>query len=348
MDWIKKNYDKFVLALSAVALIAVGVMLFLSAQGFGEKFSEIQSTPPKNDTIPAVDTAKIKEAQNGFVQPVKWESDVHSGLLFKSERYVVKESKLEKIATGAVLHSRTKEPMPNAWFLQYKLNPVDKNVGTQDPDGDGFLTEDEFLAKTNPTDKTSLPPYHTLLFVKNWITTPFRWEFKGYNGNPSDPSSLTFQINPMDLRGGVSEFLPLGKEIPRTGFTIKSFNFKEVENPATGGKTDVSEVILENTVGESLVLPLLKIVQSPSQIGEFEYRLHKKTGEAGEVIRVPRLGEFVLKPAINVRYKLLDGNQENAVIQLPDGQKYTVPKLTAQPAPAKAPEPAPAPSTPPQ
>ena len=43
MDWIKKNPDRFILALSAVILIAVGALLFLSAQGFREKFAEIRA-----------------------------------------------------------------------------------------------------------------------------------------------------------------------------------------------------------------------------------------------------------------------------------------------------------------
>jgi hypothetical protein len=353
MDWIKKNYDKFILAVSAVLLMAVGIMLFLSSRSFGEKFSDVLTTPAKSDKIPEVDMAKIKEAEKGFNEPAKWKSDVHSGFLFTSEGYVVKDNKLEKVATGGVPHSRTAEMIPNKWLLEHGLSPFEREVGLQDPDGDGFLTEDEFIAnpKTDPTKKDSHPPYYTQLFLTNWKTSQFRWRLQAITGDAKNdkPGTLDFQINTLDL-SRPTEFLKLGDTVSKTSWKLKSFQFKEIDNPATGEKKDTSELTLVNTeTSEPVVLPLLTIVNSPTQTGEFEYRWNKKPGQAGQPISVLRLKDFVLQPEINAKYKLLDGNQENAVIQLPDGKTtYTVPKLNA---PTKAPAPAPsapasAPSTP--
>jgi len=331
MDWIKNNYDRFILALFAAVLIGVAVMLFLTAQKFGERFSEVMASPIKSTQIKEVDINRIAQARKDFEAPLKWQSEVHGGLVFTSESYVVKEGRLEKIGKGFLKHSRTGEQIPQAWLLQYKLSAVDETVGLQDPDGDGFLTEDEAVAKppTDPTKKESHPPYHTQIFLKSWVTTKFRWKFMEYIGDPKAPESMTFQINPMDLRGGRTEFLPLGKEIPGTGFIIKSFEHKEVVNPSTGGKTDVSEVTIANPdTSESIVLPLLKIVDSPTQIGTFEYRWGKKATEAGQTFTVQRGKEiYNLPPEPAIKYKLLDGNQDGAVILLPDGQKYTVPLL---------------------
>jgi hypothetical protein len=331
MDWIKKNYDRFILALFAVVLIGVAVMLFLTAQKFGERFSEVMASPIKSTQIKEVDTARISQAKKDFEAPVKWQSGVHSGLLFTSERYVVKEGgRLEKIGQGFLEHSRTKERIPESWLIQYALSPIDPTVGVQDPDGDGFLTEDEAVAKppTDPTKKDSHPPYYTQLFLKSWITNPFQWQFMEYNGDPKTPDNMTFQVNPMHLKGP-SEFLPIGSEIPRTGFKIKSFKFKEVENKSTGGMDNVSEVTIANPeTGEELILPLHTIIKS-GQTGNFEYRWNKKATEQGQLLSVAK-GKDInnLAPEPNVKYKLLDGNQDNAVIQLPDGQKYTVPLLT--------------------
>jgi hypothetical protein len=349
MDWIKKNYDKFILAVSAVLLIGVGVMLFLSSHGFAEKFSEVLTTPAKSDKIPEVDMAKIKEAEKSFSEPAKWKSDVHSGLVFTSEGYVVKDGRLEKVATGAVPHSRTGELIPNKWLQDHGLSPYDRGVGIQDPDGDGFLTEDEFIAnpKTDPTKKESHPPYYTQLFLTEWQTSRFRWVLQAINGDSKNdkPEKLDFQINTLDL-SRPTEFLKIGDTVSKTSWKLKSFQYKEVPNPATGVPKETSELTLANVeTSEEVVLPLLMVVNSPTQTGKFEYRLGKKLGQPGQPISVLRLKDFILQPELNVHYKLLDGNPENAVIQLPDGKTtYTVPKLNA---PTKAPAAAPSSPVPP-
>jgi hypothetical protein len=330
MEWIKKNYDRFILALFAVALIGVSVTLFLAARSFGEKFADAMASPPKNNKIPDVNIAKIKEARNNFGQPLKWQTNVHGGLLFTSEGYTVKDGQLVKVKGGFIEHSRTQQHILNTWLIQYGLPPLDRNVGTQDPDGDGFLTEDEGVANppTDPTKKDSHPPYYTQLFLKNWISNQFQWQFMAYNGDPKTPERMNFQINPMNLRGP-SEFLPIGAEIPRTGFKIKSFQFKEVKNPKTDGMDDVSEVTIANPeTGEELVLPLHTIKYS-GQTGIFEYRWRKGATEQGQVIPVLKGKEFLLQPEVNVKYKLLDGNQDKALIQTPDGKEITVEPLNA-------------------
>jgi hypothetical protein len=48
MDWIKKNYDQFVLALLAVLLVAVSVLLFLKTQSFADAFSDAAAAPNKS------------------------------------------------------------------------------------------------------------------------------------------------------------------------------------------------------------------------------------------------------------------------------------------------------------
>jgi hypothetical protein len=338
MDWIKKNYDKFFLAVSAVVLIGVAAMLFLSAGAFGEKFAEVMTAPPKSDKIPEVDTARITEAKKSFDNPVQWTSEVHEGLLFTSESYVVKDGKLVKIKQGFITHSRTGETIENKWLIQYGLSAVDRTIGLQDPDGDGFLTEDEAVAnpKTDPTKKDSHPPYHTQLFLTNWRTNRFRWRLQTIIGDSKNDKAenLDFQINTLDM-SRPTDFLKIGATVSGTPWKLKSFQFKEIDSPGTGDKKDASELTLVNTeTSEEVVLPIYTIVDSPTQNGDFEYRWNKKPAEKGAPFTIPRLKEFTLPPDVGVKYKLLDGNQEKAVIQLPDGQKYEVPRLVA---PTKAP-----------
>lgn len=343
MDWIKKNYDRFILALFAVALIGVAVMLFLSSQKFGEKFAEAMSSPAKSNKVPEVDTARITEAKKSFESPVEWNSTVHSGRLFTSEPYYVKDGALKSPGgtDSLYIHSRTGDPIPNTFFTDNGLALLDPNVKFGDPDGDGFLNEDEWwnggkgIAKegatkgesTDPNRKDSHPPYHTLLLLKTWIKVPFRLRFNAWDGDAKNPEAMTFQINTLDLRQP-TEFLKIGDTVRNTKFKIQKFESKEVDNPSTGEKQDVSELTLVNAeTEEQVVLILNKVVDSPNQFAEFSYRWNKKQGEADQIIRVPRLKEFVLQPEVTVKYKLLDVNQENAVIQGPDNQKITVPLL---------------------
>jgi hypothetical protein len=342
MDWIKKNYDRFTLAVFAAALVAVAVMMFLNTASFGERFSAALANPSHNNTIPAVDTAVIDSARQQLDNPTIWkerdpEKDANAGLLFTADRYIVGPHGLEKITgTASWTHSRLKLPIPNKWVLEHGFNPLDRDQARRDADGDGFWNEDEWLYKTDPNKKEDHPPYHALLFLKQWIKVKFRLKFQAYDGDIRTPEKMEFQINAVDLRQP-SEFLKIGEGVAKTKFILKKFEFKEAVNKSTGEKEDVSELTVENTeTGDVVVLIINKEVDSPNQFADFAYYLVAKDisdGVTPLVFRVPKLHEFVLKPEITLRYKLLDVNDTEAVIQLPDGKKYTVPTY-----PGKKPE----------
>ncbi|MEO6569891.1 MAG: Amuc_1099 family pilus-like system protein [Opitutaceae bacterium] len=340
MDWIKKHFDQFALALLAAVLIAVGVMIFMKTSGFQERFAAVMSSPPHNNQIPAVDTAVIDDARRQLETPAVWKprsakDDQNGGLLFSARRYILGPNGLPVIVEGGAIwtHSRTKESIPNDWVLANNFNALDPAGATQDPDGDGFWNEDEWLYKTDPNKKESHPPYHVLLFLKEWVKVQFRLKFQVYDGDLKDPANMTFQINTIDLRTPTL-FLKIGDTVA-TNFKITKFEFKEVENRSTGVKDDVSELTLLNMeTQDTVVLILNKVVDSPNQFAVFAYHLVAQDVSDGKKpfeFKVPRLKEFVLRPETDKRYKLLDVTATEAVIQLPDGQKYTVPTYQAGP-----------------
>jgi hypothetical protein len=200
-------------------------------------------------------------------------------------------------------------------------------VPFQDPDGDGFLNEDEWRDHTDPNNKASHPPYHSRLFFRAIHNEAFRFKYLADDGDPKAPESMTFQINPLDA-GGRTKFVKIGDMIEGTKFKVISFEFKEMLNPRTQEKDNVSELTVENIeTGDKVALVKGKVVDSPNRFGDFEYLWNKKHGEQGQVFRVPRLKEFVLQPDIEKRYKLLDVTDAGAVIQTPEGEKYQVPPL---------------------
>lgn len=333
MDWIKKNYDQFTLAVFAAGLVAVSAMTFLNTSGFSERFSAAVASPNPNNTIPAIDTAVIDQARQQLEQPTVWkernaETDQNGGLLFTSERYIATGRGLKKIKDDALwMHSRTKEPIPNKWVLEHGFSVLDKDQARKDSDGDGFWNEDEWLYQTDPNKKDSHPEYHTLLFLNRFIPVAFRLKFQSYDGDLKKPEGMTFQINTLDLRQP-SEFLKLGETVAKTKFKLMKFEFKETENKGTGSTEEVSELTVVNTeTEETVVLIYNKIVDSPNQYAAFDYYLVAKDISDGIKpfqFTVQRLHEFVLRPDVASRYKLLDVKAEEAVIQLPNSKKYTV------------------------
>lgn len=336
MDWIKKRPDQFTLALFALALLGMGVLLYQNVSNFGDQFAEALATPNKNNQIPEVNTAKLDEARQEFEKPTLWtprkdgENFRHSGLLFTSELYYVnKQGAIVKPGNDSLYNdSLTDKPIPNRWFLSNSLPLLDPNVRFQDPDGDGFLNEDEWRHDTDPNNKSQHPPYYSKLFLKAMYTEPFRFLYKADDGDLANP---TIQINPMGQR---TQFLRIGDMVQGTKIKLIKFEAKEADNPNTGGKIDVSEVTVQNTeTGEEVVLVKGREVDSPNRFADFEYRWGKQPGEPGQVFRVPRTKEFVLPgettlaDQLSKKYKLLDVNDTGAVIQRPDGEKYQVPLL---------------------
>ena len=60
MDWIKKHYDQFSLAvISAVMVLVFAIFLYLKTQSFGERFAEALRNRRKNDKVPPIVLDKI-------------------------------------------------------------------------------------------------------------------------------------------------------------------------------------------------------------------------------------------------------------------------------------------------
>src|SRR6476661_7288239 len=151
MDWIKKHYEQALLGLLALAVIGTSVVLFLNAQGFSEKFSEASTAPTINRKLPTLDMAVIDAAKKKLTNPQLWTSANHDGLLLTSPKYVVKDGVLVKWDIGSQwIDTETGKLVPNKWLTDNGLPETDKTVLGQDPDGDGFLNQDEWRNETNP------------------------------------------------------------------------------------------------------------------------------------------------------------------------------------------------------
>ena len=331
MDWIKKHYDQFALALLAVALLALSVLLILRTQSFGDGFSAATAKSEPRDKVPPVVLDRVDEAKKALENPLQWaEADSHSegagekdkkrGQLFVSDLYVIGSDGTPKKPGVEAFYkdTLTGKPIPNMWFMKNHLPLLDPTVPLQDTDKDGFPNEDEQRANTDPNNKESHPPYYSKLFIRQFIRVPFRLLFNSYDGDPKKDKieNFSFGINTIDLKQP-SEFLKIGDKVSRTNFQLQKFEHKTKLNPNTGEDEDVSELTLFNAeTNVTVILILNRVTDSPDYFMKFVYKWTNPPIE----FTVKKLGEFALKPNVTEKYKLIDSGEEKALIQLPDGK----------------------------
>jgi hypothetical protein len=331
MDWIKKHTDQFSLAVAALILLALCVLLYLRTQSFSEGFSAAMTSPPHSKEIPKVDTAQIESAEKRFAGPSQWTQKPTAGSLFVSLSLINESGTLKKAGEGELANGTRK--ILKAWLVKHGLDYLSPAVFDEDPDKDGFTNYDEYIGpdlaetgddSTDPKDKESHSPYYTKLFLNRWIKIPFLVTFQAYDGDPKKPQEMSFQINAISAKSK-TEFLQLGQKVSNSPFVLEKFEEKKQLNKTTDVDEDVSELTMRNTeTNELIVLVLGKKTDSPDSYGSFLYYWPEIAKP--QEIKPKKLQEFVLKPNVQERYKLIDIKDDGAVIQLPGGDKtYTVP-----------------------
>jgi len=325
MDWIKRNYDQFILALVALLLLVLSGLLINSARSFEQIFEGIRGQVYHNNTIPPVDMSGIQEAVASLQSPAKWDTKSDEGSLLVSVPYIAQGDALIDPRTSSVpLHP----PVPNKWIIDHKLDILDNNILNEDPDGDGFTNLDEWKNlkadgsdSTDPMDPKSHPPYYTKLRLVRYIKQPFRLLFNAWDGDVKNPSSLQFQINTVDVHQP-TQFVKIGDVIAGTKFKVIKFEQKQVTNPKTDSTQDVSELSVQNTEnGDNVLLVIEKIADSPDSYAAFRYLWNSTQ------FTVKKDKEFALLPETTLRYKLIDIKEDKALIQTPTGQQVWVPRL---------------------
>jgi hypothetical protein len=325
MDWIKRNYDQFILALVALLLLALSGLLIASAMSFQQTFAGIRGQVFHNNVVPPVDMTAIKDATVALENPAKWELRGDQGSLFVSIPYIE--------TSGTIVDPRTSEtplhpPVPNRWIIDHKLDILDNNILNEDPDGTGFTVLDDWKNvkgdgsdSIDPQDKNAHPPYWTKLRLMQYIKQPFRLLFNAYDGDMKKPETMTFQINTVDVQQP-SQFVKIGDQIAGTKFKVIGFQYKTVFNPSTQIERDVSELTVRNIESQDdVTLVLETIVDSPDSYALFNYLWANKQFE------VKKSKEFVLLPDASLRYKLIDITEDQALIQTPTGEQVKIPRV---------------------
>ena len=308
MTWVQQNYDRFLLGLLAAALLVCAGLLFNNARNYNLVFASLKDQVHRNNTIQSPDQNTVAATEANLAKPEIWQARVVDSTrlpVFDSVPYIANgDDIINPLASGSnMLHP----PIPNKWLIDNNQDLLSPDVLTQDSDGDGFTTLDEYLGKTDPQDKNSHPPYYTKLVLTKFVRIPFRLKFEAKNGD-------TLLINTIDVEDAPTLFLKVGQAVTGTKFKITKFEPKF--STAKGFKEDVSEVTVQNVEsGEVVVLPKAQEVDSPTTYAVLNYLW------TGKPFAVKKNQEFTLKPEDNVKYKVLDLNDQEVHILKEDDKK---------------------------
>lgn len=158
MSWFSNNYEKAALGAGIAAAVGLGVLGWLKLNGVDDEFSAVFSGSGENNTA-VKDAGLVAKASSGLSNPRIWDqADVSGrpvGLFTGVPLFVTKTPGAEPVDPwgGEDIH----KPIPNQWWLKYKLDPGFGDSPQRDPDGDGFSNLEEFEAKTDPTNSSDFP-----------------------------------------------------------------------------------------------------------------------------------------------------------------------------------------------
>lgn len=328
MNWVKQNYDRFLLAVFSLILLVCAGLLFNNARTYASTFEPARAKVTEQSIIPPVNAGAVKADEQELAKPQLW-TDRMIGTqrlpLFVSPPYIAKTT---VDATGVAVPQllpvtgegggQIHPPVDNKWLIDHNQDLLSPNVLEQDSDGDGFTTLDEWNwpGHTDPTDKNSHPPYYTKLVLDSLKRIPFRLRFEAKNGD-------TILINVVDVEDAPTVFCKVGQLVKGTNFKVIKFEAKTQTDK--GMVRDVSEVTVENQLThEQVVLPKQQDVDSPTTYAVLAYKWNNTK------FAVKKDGEFSLKPEDNIKYKCLSLS-DNQVVALneKDNKQLIITKNTS-------------------
>ncbi len=244
MSFLKLNSHW--LGLAGVTALSLGgtFFLFQAEQDLPAYLSSMQPRPVKPKPVPPLDISGLEKASQLIVAPGLWKAD-YSTQLFVSEPYLIENGQLTRPVDGSIhTHSKTRKPIPNTWFIEHKLPLFSSRIALEDTDGDGFLNEEEWLARTDPGDPKSHPPLVTKLQYTRQNVINNRVHFLQYLGNSAKPETLRLTVRLDDLPGKPQYDLKLGDSIPGTDFALKGFEPRRQPDPSGTFSLDASILAL--------------------------------------------------------------------------------------------------------
>jgi hypothetical protein len=248
----------------------------------------------------------------------KWETP--DPLVLKQHKIFVSRLIVLSPKTGNIEWLDPDKPMDDgitaAWKLRYGFSIEDPNLGSQDPDNDGFTIKEEYDAGTDPTDAKSRPSILVKLKMVKFTYVPFRIQFKAANRLPD--GSLQFQLNLLDVAQKKTRFVKTGDDFE--GYKVGEYREKIVEEERGGVKykVDRSELDLTNVKLNEIVTLVLNTQKESDEshvtfkVNVPDAKLNPSDVQRGDTFKLIYKNEG--QPA-EMEFQLLKGSAEGATIK---------------------------------
>ena len=158
MSWFAQNYEKAAIGGAAVAALGLAFFGWSKVGGVPDEFnSQIKGEGSK--AVAVKDSDLVTKATSSRARDLAWvggETDGRQVDLFTGIPLFIPRDKPDTsidLVKGEMIHP----PIPNTWWIEYRLDPGFGDSPMQDKDGDGYNNLEEFQAKTSPIDKESHP-----------------------------------------------------------------------------------------------------------------------------------------------------------------------------------------------
>jgi hypothetical protein len=345
MDYVKANYERLLLLLSGLVLVAVA---FYAVSSFSALQSEYQ-TPPSRDRgaeFAANEVlARLQNEAGKLAEPSKSSWEEHDRSLFVSRVYLLRDGQLVDIFES---DTQLYPGIENAWILKHGLDYTDPDLAGKDPDTDGFTNIEEFRAGASPVSDASKPPVWTKLRLSATKIDKLRTKFESLpegdlksvqinTVSAEDPSALTGESRFYE-KGDMITLSETGPDGRKTE-TATPLQFVEARminrlNPKTNSEEELPVITLLNTADN------LKIELTQGEVKDSPYSLATlvDTRSGGKEVALRTGQQFEMDPGQS--YKLVDVSEEAATIQdLASGERLTIPRLEINATPQPPTEP---------
>jgi hypothetical protein len=341
MSWLSKNYEKAALGGAAVVALGLAAAGVLKVGKVEEDFAtELKGSG--NDNPAVKDADLVAKASASLGNKRKWDQADDKGrpvnLFTGIPLFISKSDPLKSVDPygGDPIHP----PIPNQWWLQYRLDPGFGDSPLRDPDGDGFSNLEEFNAKTDPTNSSEFPALINKLVYEgdesiNWVLRPgfdtdggFGFAYRDDKGGAAKvpaggvvkPGEIFFADDPVKGRFKLLGFEERTVKNERTNSEQK-FKFVRVEDQRPNKKGKIYE--LKQSFRDPQELPLysqfdrsalLKLDALDQRANTFKVEENTTFGLPSNSDKKDYLLKSVTPEKIEVEYTAPDGSKKTIEI----------------------------------
>ena len=287
-SFLAAHYEWIAAAVGVVALVGGGLAYVLSLgddpDGAGtDEVARIEQAKPSETGVNPLEMASYLLSLTGVRSPKTLAEVSEKGSSFLASEKRVKCAKCKKAIPGdvkavpvcpycgekqeeekKVVVDADGDGLPDEWEVRNGLNSGDAADANADADGDGFTNLEEFLAKTDPTNKNDHPPYIDSLSIELPLKeTKMSFVFRRATKIPAGWRCEFFDPVRKDDYGrrGLTLTATIGQSIAsadgkyKTGFKVKKYTPKVERRAIKGGadgkggamtkEVDVSEAVVE-------------------------------------------------------------------------------------------------------